>query len=221
VSLSASGLPTGATASFSPTSVTAGASSTLTIATTAATPAGTYPISIAGTSASATHSTTYTLTVNGTGACASPGQKLSNPGFESGNTTWSATAGVIGQNGTSQPAHSGTWDAWMDGYGSTHTDTLSQSVTLPSGCASYALTFWLHIDSAETTTSTQFDKLTVKLGSTTLATYSNLNKATGYSQKTFNVASFAGQTVTLLFTATEDSSLQTSFVVDDTALTVA
>jgi hypothetical protein len=221
VALSASGLPSGATASFSPTSVTAGGSSTLTIATTAATPAGSYPISITGTSASATHSTTYTLTVNGTGACASPGQKLGNPGFESGNTTWSATAGVIGQNGPSQPAHSGTWDAWMDGYGTTHTDTLSQSVTLPAGCASYTLTFWLHINTAETTTSTQFDKLTVKLGSTTLATYSNLNKATGYSQKTFNVAAFAGQTVTLLFTATEDSSLQTSFVVDDTALTVA
>jgi hypothetical protein len=76
----------------------------------------------------------------------------------------------------------------------------------------------LHIDSAETTTTVQYDKLTVKLGSTTLATYSNLNKATGYSLKSFNVAGFAGQTVSLNFTGTEDSSLQTSFVVDDNAL---
>ena len=55
----------------------------------------------------------------------------------------------------------------------------------------------------------------------TLATYSNLNKAAGYQLRTINVAGFAGQTVTLKFTGVEDSSLQTSFVVDDTALTVS
>jgi hypothetical protein len=98
---------------------------------------------------------------------------------------------------------------------------VSQSVSIPSGCTTYTLSFYLHIDSAETTTTTQYDKLTVKIGSTTLATYSNLNKAAGYSQKSFNVASFAGQTVTITFTGTEDVSLQTSFVVDDTALTVS
>jgi hypothetical protein len=220
VSLAASGLPSGASASFSPTSVTAGGSSTLTLSTSAATPAGSYPITITGTAPSATHGTSFTLTVNGTGGCANPGQKITNPGFESGNTPWTATAGVLG-NTSGQTAHTGTKYAWLDGYGTTHTDTLSQSVAIPAGCSSYTLSFWLHIDTAETTTTTQFDKLTVKLGSTTLATYSNLNHATGYSQKTFNVASFAGQTVTLLFTGTEDSSLQTSFVVDDTALNVA
>ncbi len=94
-------------------------------------------------------------------------------------------------------------------------------MTIPSGCTNYTLTFWLHIDTAETTTTTAFDKLTVTVGSTTLATYSNLNHATGYSQKTFNLSAFAGQTVTLKFTGTEDSSLQTSFVVDDTALNVS
>ena len=52
----------------------------------------------------------------------------------------------------------------------------------------------------------------MKLGATTLATYSNLNKAAGYVQRSFNVAAFAGQTATLTFTGTEDSSLQTSFV---------
>jgi hypothetical protein len=176
---------------------------------------------VTGTGTSATHSTTYTLTVNGTGGCASPGQKLGNPGFESGNTIWSSTAGVIGQNGPFEPAHSGTWDAWLDGYGTTHTDTLSQSVAIPAGCSNYTLSFWLHIDTAETTTTTQFDKLTVTLGGTTLATYSNLDAASGYSQHSFNVSAFAGQTVTLLFTGTEDASLQTSFVVDDTALTVS
>ncbi|MEZ0109694.1 putative alpha-1,2-mannosidase [Catenulispora sp. EB89] len=65
VALSAGGLPTGATASFSPSSVTAGGSSTVTISTSASTPAGTYPVSITGSAGSATHSVTYALTVTG------------------------------------------------------------------------------------------------------------------------------------------------------------
>jgi Zn-dependent metalloprotease len=173
-------------------------------------------------SASHTASTGFTWTINPPGSCSSPGQKITNPGFESGSAGWTATTGVIGQWGSSgQPTHSGTWDAWLDGYGTTHTDTLSQTVTLPAGCSSYTLSFWLHIDSAETTTTTQYDKLTLQLGATTLASYSNLNKASGYSLKSFNVAAFGGQTVTLKFNGTEDFSLQTSFVVDDTALNVS
>jgi len=219
VSLSASGLPSGATASFSPSSVTAGSSSSLTITTSSTTPAGTYPITITGTATSGSHTTSYTLTVSGSGGSCSAGQKLSNPGFESGSTGWTATAGVIGQYGSSgEPTHSGTWDAWLDGYGTSHTDTLSHSVTIPSGCSTYTLSFYLHIDSSETTTSIAYDKLTVTLGSSTLATYSNLNKAAGYTLRSFNVAGFAGQTVTLKFSGVEDSSLQTSFVIDDTAL---
>ena len=210
---SATGLPAGlsinsSTGVISGTPTTTGTSSVTATVTDSATPTH------------ATASQSFTWTVNPAGSCPSPGQKLGNPGFESGSAPWSATAGVIGSFAGESP-HSGTRFAWLDGYGTTHTDTLSQSVTLPAGCSSYTLTFWLHIDSAETTTTIQYDRLTVKVGSTTLATYSNLNKAAGYSQKTFNVSAFAGQTVTLLFTGTEDFSLQTSFVIDDTALNVS
>ncbi|MBQ1050408.1 S8 family peptidase [Micromonospora sp. C51] len=65
VSLSASGLPSGATASFSPATVTSGGSSTLTISTSTSTPAGTYPVTVTGTAASGTRSATYSLTVTG------------------------------------------------------------------------------------------------------------------------------------------------------------
>jgi hypothetical protein len=54
----------------------------------------------------------------------------------------------------------------------------------------------------------------------TLATFSNLNKATGFTQKSFNVLSFKGQTVQIFLVGVEDSSLQTSFVVDDFTLNV-
>jgi hypothetical protein len=90
----------------------------------------------------------------------------------------------------------------------------------PPTAAHTSLSFWLKIDTAETTTTTAYDKLTVKVGSTTLATYSNLNHA-GYAQKTFSLGGYAGQTVTITFTGTEDVSLATSFVVDDTAVTTS
>ena len=62
ISIGSSGASPG-TVSVTPSSVTAGGSATLNIQTTAATPPGTYVITITGTGSSATHSTTYTLTV--------------------------------------------------------------------------------------------------------------------------------------------------------------
>ena len=53
---------------------------------------------------------------------------------------------------------------------------------------------------------------------TTLATYSNLNAASGYALKTLSLTGYAGKTVTLKFTGKEDSSAQTSFVLDDVAV---
>src|SRR5260221_13454160 len=64
VTLSASGLPTGATASFSPTTVTGAGSSTLTVTATGSTPVGTSTLTISGTSGTLTHSTTVSLVVN-------------------------------------------------------------------------------------------------------------------------------------------------------------
>jgi serine protease len=186
------------------------------------TTAGTSSVTVtAKDSTGASGTTSFSWTVSSTGGtCATPGQKLGNPGFETGTASpWAAGTGVI-DNSTGEPAHSGSWKAWLNGYGSTHTDTLSQSVTIPAGCSA-TFSFYLHIDTAETTTTSAYDKLTVQVGTTTLATYSNLNAASGYVLKSFNLSSYAGQTVTLKFTGTEDSSLQTSFVVDDTALNAA
>jgi aminopeptidase S len=219
VALTSSGAPTGVAVSFSPASVTSGGSSTMTVATTTAAAAGSYTITVTGTG-SVTRTASYTLTVNGTGTCTGAGQKLGNPGFETATTPWTATTGVVAANTGDAAPRTGTRDAKLGGYGTTHTDTLTQSVTLPTGCTSYTLSFYLKIVTSETTTSTQYDKLTVKVGTTTLQTFSNLN-ASAYTLRSYNLAAFAGQTVTLAFTGTEDSSLKTSFVIDDTALTVS
>ncbi|MER7674295.1 putative Ig domain-containing protein [Kitasatospora sp. NPDC096128] len=168
------------------------------------------------TGATGSASFTWTIAGSGGGTCTGGGQLLGNPGFETGTASpWTASSGVI-DNSSSEPSHSGSWKAWLDGYGTTHTDTLSQTVTIPAGCKA-TLSFWLHIDTAETGT-TAYDKLTVQANSTTLHTYSNVDAGTGYVQRTFDLSSFAGQSVTLKFTGTEDSSLQTSFVIDDAAI---
>ncbi|MFU8874124.1 M28 family peptidase [Micromonospora sp. SL4-19] len=217
VVLSAAGAPSGVTVSFSPSSVTSGGSATMTVSASSTAATGTFTITVTGTG-STTRSATYSLTVTGAGGCAG-GQLIGNGSFESGTTPWTATAGVI-TSSTGQPARTGSYKAWLDGYGTSHTDTLSQSVTLPAGCSSYTLAFWLHIDTAETTSSTAYDKLTLQVGTTTLATYSNLNAASGYAQRSVNLAGYAGQTVTLKWTGVEDVSLQTSFVIDDVTLQV-
>jgi subtilisin family serine protease len=154
-----------------------------------------------------------------------PGAELLlNRGFESGAVNWTATAGVI-TNSTGQTPRSGSFYAWLDGYGTTHTDSLFQTITIPASANTVTLSFWLKITTAETTTVTPFDQLQVQVRNTsntvlaTLGTFSNLNKSTGYVLRTFDVTAFKGQTVRIYFLGTEDSSLQTSFVIDDTSCT--
>ncbi|MDF3297729.1 putative Ig domain-containing protein [Streptomyces tropicalis] len=204
---SATGLPTGLSINGS-TGLISGTAST----------AGTYQVTaMAKDSTGASGSTSFTWTVGSSGGGCGK-QLLGNAGFESGNTVWTASSGVITDD-TGEAAHGGSSYAWLDGYGSSHTDTLSQSVTVPAGCKA-TLTFYLHIDTAESG-STAYDKLTVTAGSKTLATYSNADAASGYAQKSFDLSSLAGTTATLKFSGVEDSSLQTSFVVDDTAVTTS
>jgi subtilase family serine protease len=196
------------------------AASYTTPATTLSDNAATFYVKVTNTAGTATSSTaTLTVTSSGTGT-----ELIVNGGFESGATGWTATSGVIAQNGTKEPAYAGTYDAWLCGYGSTHTDTVKQTVALPATLTSATLTFYLHIDTAETSTTAANDKLTVQvLDSTgavlaTLATYSNLNKTTGYTQKSFDLSAYKGKSVQIYFKGVETSSKQTSFVLDNVSL---
>jgi hypothetical protein len=103
VTLKASGVPAGVSASVAPGSVTAGGSATLTVATTASAAPGTYPLTLTGTAGPTSHSATFTLTVKGPGGGTG---KLLNGDFESGAVTpWTCEGG-----GTvvATPAHGGT-----------------------------------------------------------------------------------------------------------------
>ena len=188
--------------------------------------AGTYSVSLQVTdNGGATNTKTQSVTVSSGGSS----QLLGNTGFESGTASpWTISTGVLCSNSTcaGEVAHAGSWFTWLDGYGTTHTDTVSQAVAIPSGKTSATLSYNLHIDTSETTTTTAYDKLKVQVFNSsgtllkTLVTYSNLNANSGYTVHTNSLAAYIGQTVTLKFTGTEDSSLQTSFVLDDITLTV-
>src|SRR6185503_14634583 len=106
-----------------------------------------------------------------------------NGGFESGTSPWAGSTGVIG-NYSGQSAYEGTRFAWLGGNGTTATETLYQTVTIPSTATSATLSFALHIDTAESG-STVYDKMVVSVknssGTTlgTLATYNNTMPASG------------------------------------------
>ena len=235
VSLSASGLLSGVSASFNPASIAApgSGSSTLTFSAASTATTGTTNVTVNANGGGVTHTATIALTVSASGGGSATTQILSNPGFENGSsnpspwtvTTTQSTNRVI-NNTSSEPPHSGTWDAWLDGHGSTTTDSILQQVSVPSNATSATLSFWLHIDTAETTTTTAYDTLTLQVRNTsgtvlsTPATFSNLNHAAGYQQKTFDLTSFKGQTIQIFLQGKEDYTLQTSFVVDDFALNV-
>ncbi|MEY9895030.1 hypothetical protein ABIA35_003066 [Catenulispora sp. MAP12-49] len=221
LSYTAAGLPAGlsingSTGAVSGTPTTAGTSSVTITATD-------------GTGASG--STTFSWTVNaaGGGSGCAGGQLLGDPGFENGagDTAWTASSSdIINDDTTDEPAHSGSWDAWLGGTAST-TDTLSQTVAIPAGCTTYSFSYYLHTDTTETSTTKAYDKLTLQVldGSgnalSTLKTVTNLNANSGYAKQTYSLASYAGKTVTLEFTGTNDFEDPTSWVIDDAALTVS
>ena len=159
-------------------------------------------------------------------ACSTGSQLLINPGFETGSgSPWLMTNGVM-SNSATPAAYSGSWKAWLNGYGIVHTDTVSQQVSIPVDACSASLSYALSIVSAETTTTAKNDTLTVTVTdvatnkSTVLATYSNLNKSTGYVMRTINLVAYKGKTIKLLFTGKENASRLTSVIIDEVNLSI-
>jgi hypothetical protein len=103
VSLSVSGLPSGATGAFNPTSVAGSGSSTLSVSTSSTTPAGTYTLTITGTSGSLTHSAIVTLVVNAavTGDFSIAATPSSQTVTEGGTSSTTYTTTVTAVNGFS------------------------------------------------------------------------------------------------------------------------
>ena len=150
------------------------------------------------------------------------GNLLLNPGFESGSASWTADHADTFETGTN--ARTGSGFAGLNGWGQATSYKLDQTFSIPSSVTGSSLSFDLKTLTDETA-ATAYDTLKVQAISggvtTTLATYSNLNKSTGYVLKTLDLSAFKGKTVTLRFLGVEDSSLKTYFFVDDTSVTTS
>jgi hypothetical protein len=136
VAFSVSGLPTGASASFSPTSVTTSGSSTLSVSTSTTTPAGSYTLTITGTSGTLVHSTTVNLVVNPVGGTPDFTISVSPTSLNvtRGNTgTYTVTIGAV--NG-----FSGTVTLSVTGLGSRVTAAFSPTAVTGSGTSRLTVT---------------------------------------------------------------------------------
>jgi hypothetical protein len=183
--------------------------------------AGTYNGAITISATGATNSPLnipVTLTVNAAGT-----ELIVNGGFEGSSSPWVLSGATWSTGGNH---HSGT-GYLIEGGSNNASHTAYQQITIPSG-TSPSLNFWLNVTSAETTTTTQYDKLFVEVRNTsgtllaTLATFSNLNEVPQTNAYTlrgaYNLSAFAGQTVRIQFRATTDISLITSFRIDDVSV---
>jgi hypothetical protein len=151
VTLSVSGLPSGATAAFSPTAVIGSAHSTLTITTTAAVARGTYPFTITGMSGTEAETTSASLVVGSGGGggdftiALTPSSQHVFPG---NSTTFTAaitaTGGFTGTTSLSvaglPPGATGTLNpATVTGTGSS-TLTITTGVSTPIGTSTLTVT---------------------------------------------------------------------------------
>jgi hypothetical protein len=237
ISLSASGLPVGATASFNPSSIAAPGAGTaaMTISVGASTAVGVYTVTVTATGGGLTNTATVSLSVTSAGS----GQLIVDGGFESatksGNSApgWTATTTISGQDVIvyhgSYP-HTGSNYASEGGYNS-DTDKLTQTLTIPSTINSATLTFWVNVVTQETTTSTKYDYLYVEIhnsSGTLLATpltLSNLNNKSSnntngvyFQPAAISLTSYKGQTIELVFHATTDYEKTTTFNIDDVSV---
>jgi hypothetical protein len=149
---------------------------------------------------------------------------LVNPGFENGAQGWTSTPDVI-TTSTNAAAHGGQGKAWLGGYGTPHTDRLSQQVALPTAADAISLTFYLHIDTEEQNQE-PYDKLFVRVRAADgtllkrFTTFTNLNAADGFTLQSFDLTPYKGRSIIIELEAREDSGSSTSFVLDDFAIVV-
>jgi hypothetical protein len=163
---------------------------------------------------------TFTVTQSASGAVSTG---IANGDFEQGRTVWVEEGSQILYNDPAR-ARGSYWMAWLGGYDSAN-DRLSQTFTVPSTASTVNLSFYYLITTAEGATTSAYDVMTVDVYSTsgaklaTLGSLSNANQTASWTRSaTYSLTAFRGQTIRLVFNAVTDSSLSTSFLIDDVAV---
>jgi hypothetical protein len=140
---------------------------------------------------------------------------VTNGGFEGGTGWTQSPAGVVTTSGL-VAARTGTWKALLGGQGADQTESVTQSVTIPSGCTA-SLSYYLRVTTLEITH--PFDFFRVQVGGVTLQSYSDADAGASYVLRTVDLSAYAGQTVSLTFLSDEDGSIISTFYLDDVSLT--
>ncbi len=235
VSLSCSGLPSGATCSFSPASVTppanGSATSSLTVNVAGTTPTGTTSFSVTGVSGSLSHGAAMSLTVTPPGAVTvffdnfetslgwttNPnGTDTATTGqWERGDPEQTADGTSVMQLGTTVSGTNDLVTARLAGAsvgandvdGGT-TSIRSPAITLPA-TGTLTLSFSRYFSHLNNSSSADFLRVSV-VGSTTTVVYQELGAATtdvaSWVTTTANISAFAGQTIRILIEAADAST---------------
>ena len=161
----------------------------------------------------------YRAVTNSTNPPPTTSDKIANGGFENGTSPWVQTSAAGYQLVTTDLPHAGDYSAWLGGYNG-GTDTIYQTITVPSNGT---LSYWWYMSTQESG-STAYDHFRVRLYNssgtlvTNLRTYSNASGAGQWRQDSISLASYAGQSLRVRFSLSNDSSLPTSFFVDDVSV---
>jgi hypothetical protein len=149
-----------------------------------------------------------------------------NGGFESGSTPWVLSGGATVDT-TAGFARTGSGYLFLGGL-ENEVDQTYQTITIPAGASSATLSFYYNILSDEGT-SAPFDTFTASIRNTsgtllaTVVSKSNVDQdslPSDYHLQTFDLLPYAGQTIRIQFDSSNDSSLITSFDIDDVSVQV-
>lgn len=147
---------------------------------------------------------------------------VANPGFESGTASWHQSRSTLIDNDGSY-SRTGSWYVYLPGYYSKHSDTVSQTLTVPSGGTSM-LRFYLLVNTNRDPRSAGYDKLSVKVKSgrktKTIKTYNNTDYSYGsYDLRSVDLSAYHGKRVTLSFVTNSNvDGYYASFQLDDVSV---
>ena len=152
-------------------------------------------------------------------------QLISNGSLESGSAGW-AMAGNFYADVTHPYPHTGAGYAYLSqpggNPGNNLVGSMYQQFTVPAAATSVTLTYWYNITTTETS-GIPNDVLNVTIQNSSgqylagVGVYSNLNSGTVgvYSEASYDLSSFKGQTIRLNLFGTTNGSYPTTFRIDD------
>ena len=181
------------------------------------------------TAGSITKTATANVTVANSASCGTQiYEAVVNGNFASGSSSWSLTGSFQADSrfSTCYSCPGYAYLANADGSGGNNlTGTMSQSIYIPANATSATLGYYYRITTTDSTT-VAYDHLYLNLvlpGGTLvgLDDRSNVNANTAYAYRSFDITSYKGQTVTIKFTGSTDSSGPTVFRVDDVSVIIS